>query len=222
MQTHARWLLVALLALASLACGGGGPITTGQVQPWWPQEAQAQAEVNRLVVLPNRLESLSQWPLPPQGQEEAGEPAAPRLGNDGQNVWRLWLGFDLQALPAQAHILSARLHLRNQRLHRPAPAQEEVWLRCDAAPRATSGSWRDQPPQEPLAQIPTSGQLEDEDVFEVTQAVRRWHKAQSRDTGFLVRALHEGQTFCKSYHGRKHATVLQGPRLHIIYTLQAP
>jgi hypothetical protein len=217
---HTHTTLASALALALIGCGG---VPVGTVEPWWPSTAQQEPQLQRLILVPTQAATLRRWPQPAARDQDA----TLSVGRQGDEISRALLRFDLGALPPGARVHAARLWVTTHTLCPDAPPLDEgLWLRASplARPwRPDALRWEDTPPTLDALAAPTLAQRQPggADQFDLTQAVRAWSAGQISNHGVELRALHEGQRFCKSYHAIKNGTVSQAPRLHIEYSVPA-
>ncbi len=206
-----KTLLITLPCLLLMACTG---LPLGDTDPW-SQAQEESSTTHNLILVPETIHTVSRW----TGFKSAKEEAC-HVGHHDGNTHRCLMRFQLGALPTNATILSATLHMRTARVTH-IPAKEEVLLR--AAPLqntwdADNLHWDKLPTTgSPHHDISMHTSIGGEDRFSLNAIVRQWIQDPKHNHGLVIQSVFPGQVGMKSYQGFKGATLDQGPRLHIVY-----
>ena len=177
------------------------------------------------IVLPQRVGVVQRW-TDANGDKGSREHLLVGTNGGGSQDWRaqdttrLYLDFDLGALPNGAQIKEAKLCLTAAQSPVGIPEDSELEAAAVEFPwDQDTLTWANQPSVDtkwPARATPkaTPGQA---DVIVVTDLVRAWLSGELPRNGVRVRTRPEGRVFYLSYHSLDSGGVIFAPRLEIAY-----
>jgi len=140
---------------------------------------------------------------------------------------RIYIQFDLSAIPRRAHVVSAEMSL--YQMYAPASSQTYEVHMVESAWNETAMDWETQPKNSPtvvsLARVPT-----DKDVWvswNVTSAVKAWVNGDAANYGLMIRIENERTGVANEasgFYSREYSKAREdvGPRLRVLCQSQPP